>query len=197
MKRFSLKFLAGLLTLIVGVFVVWAGGIVQMLFPQDTQTPISAKVNEKVLASPPANGESGKIVLRFKGFELGKDWIANFEIVNFTAKPITYVGFESKGIFDFCTLAAQRDSIFEPTGVKVSHSGTKTKYNCVHSTAVILQTLQPNETVVFSVFKHEVQDLVNIRELKSAHIGFEFFVGDEKRRTMLWSDEITYPEDEF
>jgi len=197
MKKFSLKFVAGLLALVIGVFVVWASGILQVLFPQPTQTAVSPTAKETTLASPPTNEESGKIVLRFKGFELLKGWVANFEVVNYTAKPITYVGFKNKGIFDFCTLAAQRDTIYEPTGVKNHHSGTTTKTHCRFSTAVILQTIEPNETVVFSVFKQEVQDLVNIRELKSAQIGFEFFVGDEKRREMLWSEEITFPEEEL
>jgi hypothetical protein len=41
------------------------------------------------LASAATNEEAGKIVIRFKGFELTKDWTANFEIVNYTAQPIT------------------------------------------------------------------------------------------------------------
>ena len=196
MKKLSLKFAVGFLALVIGIAIVGASGILQVLFPQPAQTSLST-AKETTLASPPTNEESGKIVLRFKGFELLKGWIANFEIVNYTAKPITYVGFKSKGIFDFCTLAAQRDTIYEPTGAKVHHSGNATKTHCRLSTAVILQTIEPGETIVFSVFKDEVQDLVNLRELKSAQIGFEFFVGDEKRREMLWSEEITFPEDEL
>jgi hypothetical protein len=72
-----------------------------------------------------------------------------------------------------------------------------TKDNCLYSTAVILQTVEPNETIVFSVFKHDAQRLVNIKELKSTKLGFEFFVGDEKRRILLWSEEIPFPEDQL
>jgi hypothetical protein len=195
MKKLSLKLTVGFLALVIGIVIAWASGIFQMLSPAPAKPSSSLPANTTRVALSPTNEESGKIILRFKGFELGKGWMANFEIVNYTAKPITYIGFKSKGIFDFCTLAAQHDSIYEPTGVKVHHSGNTTKVNCRESTAVILQTLEPGESVLFSVFKHEVQDLVDLKDLKSAQIGFEFFVGDEKRREMLWSEEIAFPED--
>jgi hypothetical protein len=195
MKKLSLKIAVGISALVIGIAIVWASGIIQLLSPTPARHSSSLSANVTLVASPPTSGEAGKIILRFKGFEPSKDWIANFDIVNYTAKPITYIGLKRKDRFDFCTLAARRDSVYEPTGVKVHHSGVTTKYHCRESTAVILQTIEPGESVPFSVFQHEVQDLVNLRDLKSAQIGFEFFVGDEKRREMLWSEELTFPDD--
>ncbi len=103
MKKLTLKITVGLLTLVIGIFVVWTSGILQTLFPQPGQGQLSPTLGVTVLASPPIREESGKIVLLFKGFELFKDWSAKFEIVNYTSKPIIYVGFKRKD--DFCTLS--------------------------------------------------------------------------------------------
>jgi hypothetical protein len=196
-KKLILKIMACLLALVTGIAIVWASGVWQMLSSAPDITSVPTPVNVTLNAAPPTNDESGKIILRFKGFELSKEWIANFEVINYTAKPITYVGFKSKDRFDFCTLQAQKDVVSETTGNKIHHFGNETRSECVQSKAVILQTIEPNESMLFSVFKYEVQSLVNLKELKSAHIGFEFFVGDEKRREMLWSDEITFPEEDI
>jgi len=197
MKKVSLKFVVGFLALVIGISIVWASGIIQMLAPATEKDASPSVANESLKAAPPKTDESDKLILRFKGFELYKGWVAKFEITNYTAKPITYIGFKSKQEFDFCTLAAQREEIWEPSGNKAHASGTTIKDHCRFSTAVILQTIEPGERVIFSVFKNEVQDLVNLREkYKNAQIGFEFFVGDEKHREMLWSEDITFPEDE-
>jgi len=197
MKRFNLKFAVGLLALVIGVVIVWASGIIQMLTPAPAKSSSSSTANETLEVASPTGEESNKIVIRFKGFELYKGWVAKFEIANYTAKPITYIGFKDKGEFDFCTLAAQREEIWEPSGNKARASGTRIQYHCLESKAVILQTVMPGERIVFSVFKNDVQDLVTLRgKYKNAQIGFEFFVDDEKRREMLWSEDITFPDDE-
>jgi len=196
MNKFSSKFVVGLLALIVGIIIVWASGIIQMLTPETDKKFSISTANESFKAAPPKSDESDKVIMQFKGFELYKDWVTKFEITNYTTKPITYIGFKNKQEFDFCTLAAQREEIWEPSGNKAHASGTTTKDHCRFSTAVILQTIEPGERVVFAVFKNEVQDLVTLREkYKNAQIGFEFFVGDEKRREMLWSEDITFPDD--
>ena len=188
MKKYGLKIIVGLLALIVGVAIVWMSGVMRFLTPQPD------KANERPPASFPTEEETGKVTIKFKGFEMSKGRIAKFEIGNYTANPITYVGFQSKQEFDFCTLAVRRDEIHERTGVKSSSSGTETKYHCQESTAVRLQTLEPNEKVIFSVFEHEVQRLVRLDgKYRNAQIGFEFFVGDEKRREIFWSENIPFP----
>lgn len=196
MKKFSLKLAVGLSALIISIVIVWTSGIIQLLNlkPQELLSP-SNEIKNLSMTMPTAE-EAGKVIIHFKGFELYKDWVAKFEITNHTAKPITYIGFKNKGEFDFCTLAAQREELWEPSGNKAHASGTTTKYHCRESKAVILQTIEPNERVVFSVAKNEVQDLVNLREnYKNAKIGFEFFINDEKRREMFWSEDITFPND--
>lgn len=197
MKKISLKFAVGLLALVVGIAIVWANGVIQFLIPATEQKSSLSTANESLIATTPEGDQSGKVILKFKGFELYKGWVAKFEITNYTAKPIIYIGFKDKQEFDFCTLAAQREEIWESSGNKAHASGTITKDHCRESTAVILQTIEPGEKVIFSVFKNEVQDLVSLHEkYKNAQIGFEFFVGDEKRREMLWSEDITFPDDE-
>jgi hypothetical protein len=197
MKKYRLKIAVGLLALIVGVAIVWLSGIVQILMPQPSVSPQPAKANEPFKAAAPTEEETGKVTVNFKGFEIYKEWVAKFEISNYTAKPITYIGFKSKQEFDFCTLVARRDEISERTGMRIGSSGTATKVHCRESNAVILQTIAPGEKVLFSVFKNEVQELVRLDEkYKNAQIGFEFFVGDEKRREIFWSEDITFPASE-
>jgi hypothetical protein len=186
------KIIIGLLAAILGVSVVWAVRVFQV-----TSRPVRNVEAHWTEAVAPSPDEMNKIQVRFLGIELHKDWVARFEISNYTAKPLIYVGSRNKpDEYGFCTIAAQRDEKFEQTGVDTQASGLNTRYNCRHSKAVILQTIEPNESSVFAVGKHEVDRLVSLKgEYKNAQIGFEFFVGDEKRREMVWSDDITFPDD--
>ena len=62
-----------------------------------------------------------------------------------------------------------------------------------------LQTLQPGESLVLAAEKQEVRDLLHARDANSeikAQIGFEVFVGEGKRREVLWSDEVAFPNSE-
>ena len=126
-----------------------------------------------------------------------KDWAARFEISNYKAKPIVYVGFRDKpNEYGFCNLAAQRVEKSEGRGVDTHASGFTTRYSCQYSNAVGLQTIEPKESLIFAVDKYEVKPLIGLDEKqKNAQIGFEFFVGDEKRREIVWSQDITFPND--
>jgi hypothetical protein len=143
-------------------------------------------------SEPPFEVRSGKVQLYFKGFEPAKDWIADFEIVNDTEQPILYVGHTYKDKFGYCTLAARRFNPFK-------HLGNGSRSDCLDAPNVSLQTIEPGRSQKFSIFQYEVRDMLHLgaTELKTnAQVGFEVFVGEGKRREMLWSDEIDFPNDE-
>jgi len=128
------------------------------------------------------------VLVRFKEFEFGKDWAADFEITNDTAQPLIYVGHTNKDRFTYCTLAAKRQDNFENVGFKVRDA-------CVLGTLVSLQTLQPGQSVVLAARKNEIQDLLRVTDTSSVatQIGFEVFVGDDRHRDVVWSEPITFP----
>ncbi len=65
---------------------------------------------------------------------------------------------------------------------------------------MFLQTLEPGDRIILSAWENEVRSLLHITDVKTdtkGQIGFEFFVGEEKRREIVWSEEITFPYDEL
>jgi hypothetical protein len=129
------------------------------------------------------------VLIRFKEFEFGKDWAAAFEIINDTTGPVLYVGHNNKDRFTYCTLAAKRqDSNGEVSAVTVREI-------CGLGTLVTLQTLQPGQSMVLAARKNEIRDLLHVTDASTvaAQIGFEVFVGDDRRREIVWSEQITFP----
>lgn len=141
-----------------------------------------------------ASEKSGKVLLHFKGFEYGKEWNARFEIVNDSGHPFLYVGSNRRGSDDYCTLAAKRQEQFTQMSFRV-------RDGCYHGTADRLQTVRPGESIIRSVGEHEVRGMLRMEDGTlsppeiTAQIGFEVFIGDENRREILWSDQITFPKD--
>jgi len=140
-----------------------------------------------------ATQRSGNVLINFKEFEFGKDWAADFEIINDTKGPVLYFGHNNKDRFTYCTLAARRqDNNPEMTAVTVRDL-------CVLGTLVSLQTLEPGQSAVLAARKTEIQDLLHLRDRSSpvtAQIGFEVFVGNDRRREIVWSEQITFPNQE-
>jgi len=135
-----------------------------------------------------AAARSGKVLIRFKEFEFGKDWAADFEITNDTMQPLTYVGHNNKDRFTYCTLAAKRQEKYDNVAFTVRDA-------CVLGTLVSLQTLEPGQSVVLAARKNEIQDMLHVNDASSVatQIGFEAFVGDDRHREIVWSDPITFP----
>jgi len=191
MKKTILKFTVGFLALAIGIAIVWASGVFQVLFPQPANS--SLPVAKVPATRQPAREKSGKVLIIFKEFEYRKGWVANFEIINDTTQLIFYVGSKGKYESDYCTLAVKRNE-------KVENLTFRVRSRCYYSTGMFLQTLEPSESVVLTVWEHEARDMLFIKDSKletKAQIGLEFFVGEEKRREMLWSEEITFPYDEY
>lgn len=199
MKKISLKFAAGFLALVVGIAVVWASGVYKVL----SAAPANLTATATETSAPQQNveGRSGKLLIHSKEFEYGKTWVANFEIINETPQPIFYVGSKRKGKFDYCTLAVKHEEPFpaNPDG-KIDNLSLRIRSSCYYSTGMFLQRLEPGESLILSVEDYEVRDALHIKDAKQvtkAQIGFEFFTGEEKRREILWSEEITFPYDEY
>ncbi|HEX8737206.1 MAG TPA: hypothetical protein VF721_17875 [Pyrinomonadaceae bacterium] len=199
MKKPSFKFAAGFLALVIGLAVVWASGIYRVLFPATAN--LTAPAAETSAPQQTIRGQSGKILIHSKGFEYGKEWIADFEIINETRQPIFYVGSRNKNKFDYCTLAVKRQEQLKNLSFnELKNLSFKIRDVCYYGTFLTLQTLEPGESMALAVEEHEVRSLLHINDAKSdtkAQIGFEFFVGEEKRREILWSEEITFPYDEY
>jgi hypothetical protein len=199
MKKLILKFTVGLLALAAGISLVWASGIFQILFPRTTNPALPA--TDTSITQPFNREKSGKVLVRFKEFEYGKGWLAAFEIINDTTQPIFYVGSKRKDKFDYCTLAVKHEEPFPANhDGKIDNLSFDIRSNCYYSTGMFLQTLKSGESVTLTAWEHEVRSLGHINDAKldtKAQIGFEFFTGEEKRREVVWSEEITFPFDEY
>jgi hypothetical protein len=195
MYRIIVKALVIFGALMTGIGAVWIIGLGRHEYNPIDESALSRDVSLIDVPRTPSSDEAGKLVIRFKGFEQRKDWVAIFEIVNYSKDAVMYIGEKSAYRSTVCTLTAQREVMSETTGVLEHHFGSHFNDGCQFYTNVGLQSLLPEESLEVSVDKYEVQPLVDIRSLKSAQIGFEFFVGEKKIRRMFWSEEITFPED--
>lgn len=197
MKKISLKFAVGFLALVVGIAVVWASGVYQL----PTSANQSVPKTETPAQQQATREKSGEVLIHFKEFEYGKGWIANFEIINETAQPIFYVGSKRKHKFDYCTLAVKHEEPFPANhDGKIDNISFNIRSSCFHSTGMFLQTLESGESLILSADEHEVRSLLHINDSKQeteAQIGFEFFVGQERHREILWSEEIKFPYDQY
>lgn len=199
MKKLILKLSIGFLALVIGVAVVWTSGIFQLLLP--TLPPNSSLPAVEI---PTANNsdreKSGKVLVNFKGFEYRKSWVANFEITNETTQPIFYVGSKHKAdSLHYCTLAVKHEEPFPANhDGKIDNLNIRITDVCHYNSFFSLQTLRPGESIVLAAEDYTVRDMLHIKDSKQetkAQIGFEFFVGEEKHREILWSEEITFPFD--
>lgn len=199
MKKISLKFAVGFLALVIGIAVVWVSGVYKVLI--STPVNLSTSTTETSAQQQPIRGKSGKVLIHSKEFEYGKGWNANFEIVNETPQPIFYVGSKRKDKFDYCTLAVKHEEPFPANhdGI-IDNLSLNIRDSCYYSTGMFLQTLEPGDSIILAVWENEVRNLRHITDAQSdtkAQIGFEFFVGADKRREIVWSEEITFPYDEY
>jgi hypothetical protein len=168
---------------VIGVSILWARGTFHVFSSRSSDAPSSNAALQSAAV------HSGKVLIRLKEFEFGKDWNADFEITNDTAQPVFYVGSKDKYRFAYCTLAAKHQEQYQNIAFKIRDI-------CYESTFLALQSLQPGESVILAVEKHDVQELLHPTDANSevkAQIGFEVFVGEGKRREILWSDEVTFP----
>lgn len=198
MKKIILKYIVGFLALVFGIGIVWASDILQILFPQSATS--SPQAFDTQVTQSSKREKFGKILIHHKGFEYGKGWIANFEIINDTAQPIFYVGSKRRDKFDYCTLVVKHEEPFPANqDGKIDNLSFDVRDACYYGKFLSLQTIESGESLILSVNEHEVRSLRHIKDKKQetvAQIGFELFVGEEKRREILWSGEIVFPFDE-
>ena len=152
-----------------------------------TARKASSPATTNVAASP-----SGKVLIHFKEFEFGKDWSADFEVTNDTNEPISYVG-DKTYRFAYCTLAAKRtDHPFENAAFTLRNF-------CTLGNRVSLQTLAPGQSIVLAAEKAEIRDLLYKNDASAtvaAQIGFEVFVGNDRHRDMVWTEQISFPNED-
>lgn len=196
MKKLILKFGVCLIAIVLALTVVFLGRIYQYPLPMPSSDTI---ITESPAQSRVVREKSGKVLVRFREFEYRKDWVANFEISNETEKPIFYIGSKSKHSFDYCTLAVKHEESFpaNPDG-KIDNLSLRTRYICYAEKFMSLQKVESGESLTLSADEYEVRDQLGIKDPKQktvAQVGFEFFTGEEKRREILWSEEITFPDD--
>lgn len=184
MKESMFKLALTILALSVAcISIYWMRGAFHVYSPRSGNAPSFNPAQSNVTT------RSGNVLVRFKEFEFGKDWNADFEITNGTSRPAYYVGSNGKYRFAYCTLAAKRQEQFLNVSFKIRDI-------CYESTILGLQLLQPGESLILAVEKQDVRDLLHTTDANSeikAQIGFEFFLGDDSHREILWSDEVTFP----
>jgi hypothetical protein len=189
MKRIGSRFLAVFVALASGIFSVWLG--VGVKSPDSSSVPPLLTSGENAVAAAPvsASDKSDKIELRFKGFQQAKDLRAEFELMNETTQPILYVSYsytDRKEKNNFCTLAVRQGEAVLKSDVS----------ECSYAKEVALQTLESGESATFFVGKWDVKTLLNLQAIQqeiTTQIGFEIFKGVEKRKEIVWSEEIAFP----
>jgi hypothetical protein len=194
MKKLTLKLTIGLSALLIGITMVWASGILKVWFPQ-TANPPSA-VTDTSATQQFARAKSGKILVSFKKFHYGKGWFAYFEIINDTPESVFYVGSkrQNANYADYCTLSVR------PKEEANNFFPFKVLNQCHYSKVDRLQALESGKSIIFDVYEQDIRNLLNLKDANvetRAQFGFEFFVGAEKDREILWSEEITFPYDEY
>jgi hypothetical protein len=194
-KKSLLKFTVGLLALVFGISVVWTSGIYHRFFPSPGDTA-STQIDP---AQRSAGERSGKVLIRLRNFEYGKDWIAYFEIINDTEQPIFYVGSKDRYALAYCTLGVKHEEPFPANhDGKIDNLAFKVTDACYYGQLLSLQTIQPGESFVLAVDDYVVREMLNIKDPKQetkAQVGFEIFAGEDRHREILWSEEITFPVD--
>src|SRR5580765_1393863 len=174
-----------ILALTFGILVLLAGCASQRTSSSQSVAATNTGGSTLPATTMPASG-SGKVLIRFKEFEFGKDWAADFEITNDTNGPISYIG-DKTYRFAYCTLGAKLE--------KRNIAFTIRDF-CNLGNFVSLQTLEPGQSMVLAAQKKEVHDLLYKNDLSStvtAQIGFEIFVGNDRHRETVWSEQITFP----
>jgi len=181
----ALKFPTIILTLALGVSVLTTGCSNRGTSHQSLSTTNTQPSPTLPIARVPKS-RSGKVLVRFKEFEFGKDWSADFEITNETNAPISYIG-DTKYRFAYCTLGAKRES---------ENIAIALREFCTLGNFASLQTLDAGQSVVLAAQRNEVRNLLyknDSRSTVTAQIGFEVFVGNDSHRDMVWSDPVTFP----
>ena len=80
MKRLAFKFLIGFAALTFGLGAVWIKIIVPFVSSPVSDTSITRVQDANLRSVSTDSNNPGAVVIRFRGFEPAKDWIANFEI---------------------------------------------------------------------------------------------------------------------
>ena len=179
MKNFSFKIVVALLAFSLGIASVWAiGGFsyVASLFEHSSLvSEISPQTSE---VQPEEN--SGRVEIRFKRIYKYEDVnIAEFELVNGTNEPISYMGYNKNS---YCDITFKR-------GEKLN-----TVNQCSCGTGLGLQTLPAGETALYTVSDLVARHHLKLKKQKvAASFKFEVMVGAEKRKQELWTEEITFP----
>ncbi len=137
----------------------------------------------------PTVGSSGQVKLHFKGFQQAKDLLAVFELTNETHSPILYEAYSFTNNVEktnFCQLAAKQTDLVKQ----------RTVSDCRYASNIALVTLDPGATVSFAAPKWETKETLNLPNDApeiATKVGFEIFVGDQRRKQIVWSDTIVFP----
>jgi hypothetical protein len=127
-----------------------------------------------------AQSNPGKVEIHFKRFYRyeGSD-VAEFELTNGTSEPISYMGYNRNSYCEITFKSAEK---------------LNTVNQCTCGTDLGLQTLPAGETALYTVTDVVARYHLNLKKQKiTASFGFEVMVGAEKRREILWTEEITFP----
>ena len=180
MKKFSIKIIMALFAFSLGIGGVWMSGafpFLASLFERDAL--VSEKLRQTI--RPSALVDSEKIEIRFKRiYDDEGSGVADFEVINGTWEPIRYMGWNKNR---YCEISFK-------SGEKLY---TANECGCV--AGYELQTLEAGETALFTVSEAYLRRRFKIKaQTIKADFGFEVMVGADKRKKMLWTEEVTFKE---
>ncbi len=179
MKNLKIKFFIAVLAFTIGIGGVLANDVLSSSFlfvEVDPWMEIdAAPINEQLVEQA-----FGNIEIHFKQYlKIEGENYAEFEIVNHQRLPVGYIGY---GKDSYCT-----------TAVKLNHR-VEQNNQCWCGTGLERQTLRAGETALYQVSESEVRHLLKKDKGKfKTQVGFEFLVGAERRKELVWSEEVSFP----
>jgi len=180
MKNLKIKFLVAILAFAIGVIGVWASGVLSSLSFFFVEIDPWMEIDVAPTNEPFLEQAFGNVEVRFRRrLKIEGENYAEFEIVNHHRLPVGYIGY---GKDSYCT-----------TGVKVNDS-VEQNNQCWCGTGLEMQILRNGETALYQVSESEVRHLLKKDKRKvTTQIGFEFLVGAERRKELVWSEKVSFP----
>lgn len=181
MRNFITKFIVAFLSFVIGISAFYLSRAIVSSASFDNST---ARVSETSL---PMKELSGNIEIRFVRFVQGEPNVeAEFEVTNGRAEDVYYSGYNKNNI---------AFPILKRGGKIVQDN----RFRC--GTGLVKQTLASGETVLIRVSKSEVTyDPTSQEETdKPTQLGFSIFIGEhfielgERRKEIIWTEEIKFP----
>lgn len=185
MKNFKTKSVITVVTFIIGISVVYLSHNFLSFVILDISNSHTANANlSQKSASTQAKKVSDKLEIRFIEFVQGEREVeAKFELTNNSEENVYYYSYS-------------KDSHPSPILRRSNKVVTDRRAHC--TSGFKEQNLAPGEAVFYRVWKSQAtyEPTKNFWRTsdKPTQLGFPITMGDERRKEILWTEEIKFPE---